>query len=193
MSVKVNRVVKFFNKFSSNGVIVNKQIKMLEKNTKAPIYQKRYLNGTFALLQGTNNGSLQRDVFCLIRPDGSIVVKSTNNEYLKDGYKLHTSERVVGHSFYSNASGYKKQVLYNLNSKDSSQQVEEYAKKDHRMASYDSENNLGWVSRLFVYSRAARKSEFPATRLGGSLHPAVAEKYERKNGDLIWIEKYPHL
>lgn len=193
MTTKVNGLVRFINMFSDSGVVANEQIKLLKKNSNAPIYQRRYLNGTIALLQDTTRKALNDDVFCLIKPDGSMVTKATSNQYIGNGYKLHTCEKTSNSDFSNKAIGFVKEVFYNLNSKDSNHQIEEYAKKSRRTTLSGESYYDDWVSRLFVFTKKRRESEFPSTKLGGSIHPAIANKFERENGDIIYIEKYPSL
>lgn len=187
MTVKVNRIVKFFNNFTESGVTANVQIANMEKKSGAVIRQNRFLDGTIALLQNNKFGTLKEDTFCLIKPDGSFITKVTSNKKLNDNFKLHTSTKITRRDFSETAMDSKKEVIYNLNTG----KIEEFAQKDTRLNIFDDDMRLKWSSRLFVYLNRNRTSKHPLTQLGGSIHPGIAEKYSRANGDMIYIEKHP--
>lgn len=186
MTVKVNRIVKFINNFSNTGIVANEQISYMEKASGAKIYQNRFLDGTIALLQNKKSKNLKEDTFCLIKPDGSFISKTTSNKKLNNDYKLHTSTRISRGDFSEITNDSKKEVLYNLNNG----KIEEFARKDRRYT-YEDDMRLKWSSRLFLYLSGNRMSKYPVTELGGSLHLSIAEKYFRANGDIIYIEKHP--
>lgn len=173
MVVKVNRFVKFLNSLSQTGRYANKQIAQMERAGGNPVYQNRYFGNSLALLQK----NLNKDCFCYVRNDGDKIIKEIENKNLF-GFKLFSSNKV-----YSDYSDMKirfteKETVYNLHTN----KIEEEANKSY---------SIDGPSVLIVRSAAERQSQFPSTKLGGSIHPAAAKKQIMSNGDTVYTESYP--
>ena len=182
MIYKVNRITKFINSFSKTGRQANKEINnMIVLPLSDTVYQKRLSNGSIALMKNNVFSTFKRDSFCLIKKDGSVITKSTKNTFPGDNenFKLHNSVKQVLNAYGQKIKLMKRSVLYRLQDG----KIEETAKKVSVPSG---------PSELIVRSAAGRISEFPATTLGGSFHPAVATKSELPNGDVIYREYYPY-
>lgn len=182
MTIKVNNFTKFLNSFTKTGRQANKEINdMCLLAHKDVIYQKRLQNGSIALLKKLEFSKFSEDTFCLIKPDGSKVVKTTHNVFSGENEKQKT--HLVFTEFFNNAGTrmklIKKAVLYRM----PKCKIEEIAKK---LTIWDG------PSELTVCSKAGRISEFPVTKLAGSIHPNMATKKELPNGDVIYREYHPY-
>ncbi len=182
MTYKVNRITRFINSFSKTGRQANKEISnMIALPLSDTVYQKRLSNGSIALMKNNVFSTFKRDLFCLIKKDGSVITKSTQNSLPgnNEKFKFHYSVKQVLNSYGQKIKLMKRSVLYRLQDG----KIEETAKKV---------SVPGGPSELIVRSAAGRISEFPATTLGGRIHPAVATKSELPNGDVIYREYYPY-
>lgn len=181
---KVNFITRFTNYFSQTGRQANLQIaEMQSDNPKATIYQKRLKEGAIGLLQSSQSRDNEiSDTFILIHRNG-IGVKDSRQDIFTDNKhnpinKLTTISKELFDKSALKIKSVKKSIFYAL----PQNTVEEVATKTH---------NLDGSTQLIVKSSGNRKSAFPITRLAGSLHPSMAEKFELSNGDKIFIEKYP--
>lgn len=172
MVLEVNKTVRFLNSFTKVGRNTNKQISELSEACNGTIYQDRYLGKSLSLLQKRPN----EDYFCHINEDGLNLVKKTKNINI-GGFKVFSMKKKYLDRYGMSVETKIKQSVYNLRTK----KIEEEAKK----SCY-----LDGPSSLVVRSSGERQSEFPATVLGGTIHPAVAKKKVTPNGDTIYIEKY---
>lgn len=180
MTIKVNRITIFINNFTKTGREANKVIKdMRLRPADESIYQKRFNNGSIALLKQNVFHKVTKDSFVIVKPDGSKVIKTTQNLIQKEAdQKFHSSFKEFLSPYGQAVKKIKKSVLTRI----SDGKIEEFARKVEL---------LDGSSFLFVRSSARRKTDFPATSLGGSIHPHMARKQQRPNGDIVWTERYP--
>ena len=175
-TVKVDGFVKFMNALTPVGRKANLEIKNMQVIKADQIYQKRLSNKAIALSCSRKYSGTSEDSFVVINTGSVKRVKETKRQAFEAGYLLFKSVKrfimngLDGHTL-------QKERLYNSNTK----KIEEHANK---IVFSDG------PSIKIVESKAGRKSKFPVTELGKSVHPAVAQKTVLENGDVQYVERY---
>ncbi len=175
-TVKVDGFVKFMNAFTPVGRKANFEIKNMQVIKADQIYQKKLSNKAIALSCSHKYSGISEDSFVVINSGSIKKVKKTKRQGFDSGYLLFKSVKKIiingleGHTM-------QKERLYNLNTK----KIEESANK---IVFSDG------PSINIVKSKSGRKSTFPVTELGKSVHLAVAQKTVLENGDLQYVERY---
>lgn len=175
-TVKVDGFVKFMNAFTPVGRKANHEIKNMKVVKADQVYQKKLPQNTIALSCNRKYQGIEEDSLILVNSGNIKMVKKTKKQTLEDGYLLFKSVKkyimsgIEGHTM-------QKERLYNLNTK----KIEESANK---IVFSDG------PSINIVKSKSGRKSTFPVTELGKSVHLAVAQKTVLENGDLQYVERY---
>jgi len=139
------------------------------------IYQKRLQNGNIALLNEHKTG----DTFLLIKQDGSVDVKESIKT--AKSKQLLSFVKTYYDKWAQKEKEIKKAVFYAM----PEGKIEEIVQK--------TTNFIDGSSELKVITAGNRKSEFPATRLAGSLHPSMAKKVILPDGTKIYTESYPQI
>ena len=174
---KVNNFTIFLNNFTPIGRAANKEIQNLRSvGRHNPVYQKRLGCDTIMLQHDQCWKNVHKSTTVTLGSNGSKNVTIREKTHLENGFDLLA---IIKKRFGELKTQFEKQVLYNQKNG----KIEEYATK------YIS---LDGPSILLVKSSAGRKSVFPSTRLGGSIHPAVAKKEILENGDVLYTEAYPY-
>ena len=177
MSNKVNNFTIFLNYFTPVGRFANQEIKNLRSVcSQPPVYQKRLCCDTIVLQHDECWKNVHKSTTVMLDSKGAKNITTREKIHFKDGFDLLT---IIKKGFCGEKTKFEKQVLYNT----------ENGKIEEKATKYIS---LDGPSNLTVKSSAARKSVFPSTRLGGSIHPAVAEKEILENGDVVYTEAYPY-
>lgn len=177
MTNKVNNFTIFLNYFTPVGRYANQEIKNLRSVCRHnPVYQKRLNFDTIMLQHDKAGKNIHQSTTVTLDSKGAKNITTREKMHLENNFDLLT---IIKKRFSGVKTYFEKQVLYNTENK----KIEENAIK---YISYDG------PSILTVQSAAGRKSEFPVTRLGGSVHPAVAKKETLKNGNIVYMEAYPY-
>lgn len=176
---KVNKIITIKNYLTPSGRNANKEIKNMRAIKNTEIHQRNLPCDTIALKQDNKTNNIEESTLVLLNSTNTQITKRTQNTYIANKYKLFSSikEYIFGGELKKPFN--KKEILYNL----SNGKIEEKAEK---IITSDG------ATMLVVRSAANRKTEFPSTKLGRSLHPAMLKKEVLENGDTLYIESYPH-
>ena len=180
---KVTPFTKFHNLFTNSGRTANKVINKVKKgNSNRIIFnQTRDTNDIINLSykqKYSDNGILERKY--KISELGIFEKETIFTSFLslyKNSYKV--IEKLKENFKPDRQFPPLKKIESILLENTSTQRVEEFAEK----ISY-----IDGPVKLKVISYADRISEFPSTKLGGSVHPSIAVKTVNENGDVLYQE-----
>ena len=184
---KVNFITLVKNNFTRAGRAANVELmEMYAENPKVVAYQKGLSNGKIALkCRSARSQSGVKDNLLIFSKNGLDATKETIISRLDSSIHKHVYSSILSIKNLYNIFGEallttKKVILYNLTNR----KVEESATKI---------TNLSGASKLKVYSAGSRTTQFPSTRLAGSLHPQIAEKHiDKLSGDVYYVETHMH-
>lgn len=176
MTGKVSRLTIFKNNFSQTGRIANNHILSIQKaNPDKLVYQRNFKNGVIGILMSEKSNT----DFLLINKDGILASAKTKHEKFSNKImgKLYNRVKCFYEGMDYKVKEIEKSVLHNLNTG----KIEESAMKNW---------HIDGPVDVIVSSKPGRMSQFPVTKIAKNIHPRVAEKYEKANGDIVYWEHY---
>ncbi len=178
MIQKVNRLTIFKNYFTPTGRVANEEIKNIRSFTNEciDIYQKNLPNGQIVLQHETKSRNTNHTKTLFLNSNGVNNITERENRNSEKGFKLIS----ILKKYLPGCSFHERQVLINTKTG----KIEEKANKY---------SGLGRGSTTTVISYGNRESEFPATKLAGSIHPSIAQKIIFDKGGFGYNEMYIQL
>ena len=177
MIQKVNNLTLLKNYFTPTGKVANREIKNLRSyGNIGDIYQKKLSSGIIVLQHEIKYPNETQTKTLYLNPTGIQNITQRENRKSEKGFKLISTLK----KYLPGCSFHERQVLINTKTG----KIEEKANKY---------SGLGRGSTTTVISYGNRESEFPATKLAGSIHPSIAQKIIFDKGGFGYNEMYIQL
>lgn len=178
MIQKVNKLTIFKNYFTPTGRVANKEIKNIREmaNECVDIYQKKLPKGLIVLQHETKSKNTNKTKTLFLNSNGIKNITERENISSENGFKLIS----ILKRYLSSISLRERQVLINTKNGKIEEKANRYS-------------GLGSGSTTTVISYGNRKSEFPATKIAGSIHPSIAHKIIFDKGGFGHEEMYIQL
>ena len=178
MIQKVNRLTIFKNYFTQTGRFANEEIKNIREmaNGCVDIYQKKLPKNIIVLQHGTKSRNTNKTRTLFINSNGTQNITEIENTLSEKGFKLIS----ILKKYLPGISHHERQVLINTKTGKIEEKANQYS-------------GLGRGSNTTVISYGNRESEFPATKLAGSIHPSIAHKIIFDKGGFGYNEMYIQL